>query len=112
MASIPSRSLASRALRCGLLLGLVGLFFAVALYLANPWIGLPEWGIFLWPTAVMMMGLSGISERAAALWTVAIIASNGVWYFVVGVTLAPPIILARRALAQRRRRTGRDDAIS
>ena len=106
MASTPSRSLALRTLRCGLLLGFVGLFCALALYFANPWIGFPEWGIFLWPTAVLMMGLSGISERAATLWGIAIIASNGVWYFVVGVTLTPPVILVWRVLAQRRRRAG------
>jgi hypothetical protein len=108
MASRPSRPLAAQVLRCGLLLALVGLFFAIALYFATPWIGgFPEWGIFLWPTAVMMMGLSGISDRAAALWTVAIIASNGVWYFVVGVTLAPPVILAWRLARHFRRRAGR-----
>jgi hypothetical protein len=108
MASRSSRSLAAHTLRCGLVLALVGLFFAIALYLANPWIGFPEWGIFLWPTAVAMMGLSGISERAAAIWTVAILASNGILYFIVGVTLTPPITLAWRALAQIfRRRAGR-----
>jgi len=102
MASRPSQSLAVRALRCGLLLACVGLFFATALYFANPWMGgFPEWGIFLWPTAVMMMGLSGISERAAVNWTVAIIASNALWYFVIGVILTPPIILAWRGLVRR-----------
>lgn len=107
MTSKPSRSLAVRAFHYGLLLALVGLSFAVALYVTTLSIGFPAWGIFLWPTAVAMMGLSGISERAAAIWTVGIIASNGVWYFVVGATLTPPIVLAWRALAQLRRRANR-----
>ena len=95
-----ARPLATQALRCGLICAAAGLAIATALYLLNPWMGFPEWALFFWPSALAMMGLSGVSESAATAGAVAIIASNGVWYFVLGVTLTPPAILARRALGQ------------
>ncbi len=106
MTSGASRSLAARALRNGLVLAVLGLLVALALYFSNPWIGLPGWAIAFWPTVLLMMGLSGISDRAAETWTVAILASNGLWYFVIGASLTPPIILTRRVLARLFRPSG------
>ena len=106
MASTSSRSLAASARRNGLLLGLVGVLVAAALCLANPWLGFPDWAILLWPTAVAMMGLSGVSEPAASIWAAVIAASNGVWYFVLGAALTPPITLAWRLLSRSARGDG------
>jgi hypothetical protein len=100
MTSKGGRPLLAQALRCGLVFAAAGLFVAIALNYLNPWIGFPEWGLLLWPSAILMMGLSGISESAARFWMVTIVASNAVLYFLAGVVLTPLIIFARRALAR------------
>lgn len=98
MTSKDARPLLRQALRCGLVFAAAGLFFSITLNSLNPWIGFPEWGLFLWPSAFLMMGLSGISEGAARFWMLAIVASNAVLYFLVGIVLTPLSIFARRAL--------------
>jgi len=82
---------------------MLGLLVALLLYFITPLIGwFPRWAALAWPSAVLMMGLSGISEESAQLWTVAIVASNALFYFLVSVFFAPLIILVRRALVRLR----------
>lgn len=92
----------ARAFRYGLACAAMGLFVAIALFCLNPSIGFPEWGLVLCPSAIFMMGLSGISKNAVGFWMVAIVASNSVLYFLVGAVLAPLLILTKRALIQNR----------
>lgn len=89
-------------LRCGAVSAAAGLLVALSLYFLNPLIGLPAWGLLLWPSAIMLMALSGMSEESARLWWLATVASNALFYFLVSVALAPPIILTRRALVRLR----------
>jgi len=89
-------------LRCGAVSATAGLLVAFSLYFLNPLIGLPTWGMLLWPSAIMLMALSGMSEESARLWWLATVASNALVYFLVSIALAPPIILARRALVRLR----------
>jgi hypothetical protein len=99
---------AASVLRRGLLLALAGVLVAVALYFANPWIGFPSWALFLWPTSVLMMGLSGVQEPEATRWVIGIIASNGLLYFVVGMAVMFPVNFTCRGLAHlRHRRPGK-----
>ncbi|MBI1684995.1 hypothetical protein [Caulobacter hibisci] len=94
----------SYAFGYGVIFAMTGLLAATALYFLNPVIGLPWWGIVLWPSSVFMLGLSGISDYAAGLWTIAIIASNALLYFLVGVLVTLPVILSRRRLIEAVRR--------
>ena len=99
-----SRALWSRTLRGGLMFAAAGLLVATALYGLGRWMGFPAWGFPLWPSAVFMMGLSGMDAQAAVAWTVAIVASNALLYFLVGVVVTPLMILARSMLAKTARR--------
>ena len=84
-------------LRCGAVSATAGLLVALLLYLLNPLIGFPAWCLLIWPSAIMLMALSGMSEGSAQLWWLAIVASNALFYFLVSVFLAPLIILLRRS---------------
>lgn len=100
MIATADRPLWRTTLRCGALSATVGLFVALLLYFLNPLIGFPAWGLLVWPSAVMLMALSGMSEGSAHLWWLAIVASNALFYFLVSVALTPLIVLVRRALVQ------------
>lgn len=90
-------------LRWGAVSATLGLLVALLLYFISPLIGgFPEWGVLAWPSAVMLMGLSGISEESAQLWTLAIVASNALFYFLISLFLAPLITLVCRALVRLR----------
>lgn len=87
-------------LRCGVASATAGLLIALLLYLLNPLIGFPSWCLPVWPSAVMLMALSGMREGSAQFWFLAIVASNALFYFLACVLLAPLIILIRRALVR------------
>lgn len=91
-------------LRCAAIVAPAGPCVAIVLYFYASRNTFPEWGVFLWPSAAFLLALPGLSEMSARLLIVAVIASNAIWFFLVAVILTPSIILAKRALAQRRRR--------
>jgi hypothetical protein len=80
----------------------VGFLVALLLYFLNPLIGFPPWCLLIWPSAVMLMALSGMSEGPAQLWWLAIVASNALLYFLASIFLALLILLARKMLIQLR----------
>ena len=77
------RPLWRTTLRCGAVSAAVGLLVALLLYFLNPLIGFPAWCLLIWPSALMLMALSGMSEGSAQLWWLAIVASNALFYFLV-----------------------------
>lgn len=89
-------------LRYGAVSATVGLLVALLLYFLNPLIGFPAWCLLVWPSAFMLMALSGMSEGSAQLWWLAIVASNGLFYFLVSVLLALVIVSVRMALVRLR----------
>ena len=91
-----------KTLRCGAVSATVGLLVALLLYFLNPLIGFPAWGLLLWPSAIMLMALSSMSEGSAQLWWLAIVTSNALFYFLVSIALVPLVILVQRALVRLR----------
>jgi hypothetical protein len=96
-----SRPVWVHTLRYGLMFAAAGLFIAITLFFLGNWgPGFPEWGVLLWPTAVLMLGLSTYTGSDFVIATLEIIASNAVLYFLIATLVTPPTILIRRLIGR------------